>query len=83
MLSLLISLIFAWRSFYAMRIGNVADAPASSKPEEAKPAKTEAEAKTEAKAEGKVHGETEAKTEAKPDAKTEAKPDAESTEASV
>jgi K(+)-stimulated pyrophosphate-energized sodium pump len=74
-LGLLIALIFAWRSFYGMRIGN-APAPSASKTGAAKPAvppEPKAEAKPEAKAEVKAEVQPEPKVEATPEVQPEPK----------
>jgi K(+)-stimulated pyrophosphate-energized sodium pump len=86
-LSFLISVIFAWRSFYAMRIGHAAAESSKSAPAKpaakaevtpaAKPA-AKAETKTEAKTEAKTEPEVkaEAKAETTPEAKTDGEPEA-------
>jgi K(+)-stimulated pyrophosphate-energized sodium pump len=68
-LSLAISLIFAWRSFYSMRIGKAIPPTAAS----GKPAPAKIEAKTEARAQAVAEAKTEAQIEAMTDAKTEPK----------
>src|SRR5512140_3559210 len=67
-LSMVVSMFFAWRSFYGMRIGNEATAPATTA---SKPA-PKAEAKPAPKAESKPEPKPETKTEAKPESKPEA-----------
>jgi K(+)-stimulated pyrophosphate-energized sodium pump len=72
--SLLISMFFAYRSFYGMRIGDIADEKPSAKKEEKREEKKEdkkEEKKAEAKAEAKAETKDEKKEEATDDKKSD------------